>query len=190
MCVNNGRYRGHWESECSPAFWAGHCAVHGYSPVVGVAFLNNRRRHHEVISLLTTTVLMSLSLRSLVCYQTNSTDNRLLAGRASIFLTFAARSTIIYFGKDQGNCEWLRRLGNVSGWRTSFRRTIFVIQTKVLYCAPTITHRVSFWRLKCSQLLRKFVSQNKAKNAGRSRKNAGMREIHQNARFPARLRDG
>ena len=23
-----------WESECSPAFWAGHCAVHGYSPVV------------------------------------------------------------------------------------------------------------------------------------------------------------
>ena len=37
-------------------------------------FLNNRRRHHEVISSLTTTVL-SLSLRSLVCYQTNSTDN-------------------------------------------------------------------------------------------------------------------
>ena len=25
---------GHWESECSLAFWAGHCAVHGYSPVV------------------------------------------------------------------------------------------------------------------------------------------------------------
>ena len=25
---------GHWESECSPAFWAGHCAVHGYSPLV------------------------------------------------------------------------------------------------------------------------------------------------------------
>ena len=25
---------GHWESECSPAFWAGHCVVHGYSPVV------------------------------------------------------------------------------------------------------------------------------------------------------------
>ena len=22
------------EYECSPAFWAGHCAVHGYSPVV------------------------------------------------------------------------------------------------------------------------------------------------------------
>ena len=21
-------------TECSPAFWAGHCAVHGYSPVV------------------------------------------------------------------------------------------------------------------------------------------------------------
>ena len=42
-------------------------------------------------------------------------------------------------------------------------------------------HKVSFWRL------RKCVSQNKAKNAGRSRKNAGMREIHQNAGFPARL---
>ena len=118
---------------------------------------------------------------------------RLLAGRASIFLSFAARSTIIYFGKDQGSCEWrhrTRRLGNMSGWRTSFRRTIFVVQTKILYCGPTITHKVSFWRLKWSQLLRKFVSQNKAKNAGRSRKNAGMREIHQNAGFPAQLRDG
>ena len=61
---------------------------------------------------------------------------------------------------------------------------------KILYCGPTITHKVSFWRLKWSQLLRKFVSQNKAKNAGRSRKNAGMREIHQNAGFPAWLRDG
>ena len=83
-----------------------------------------------------------------------------------------------------------RRLGNVSGWRTSFRRTIFVVQTKILYCGPTNTHKVSFWRLKWSQLLRQFVSQNKAKNAGRSRKNAGMREIHQNAGFPTRLRDG
>ena len=26
-----------------------------------------------------------------------------------------------------------RRLGNVRGWRTSFRRTIFVVQTKILY---------------------------------------------------------
>ena len=26
----------HWESECSPTFWAGHCAVHGYSPTVVV----------------------------------------------------------------------------------------------------------------------------------------------------------
>ena len=118
---------------------------------------------------------------------------RLLAGRASIFLSFAARSTIIYVGKDQGSCEWrhrTRRLGNMSGWRTSFRRTIFVVHTKILYCGPTITHKVSFWRLKWSQLLRKFASQNKAKNAGRSRKNARMREIHQNAGFRAQLRDG
>ena len=131
-------------------------------------FLNNRRRHHEVISLLTTTVL-SLSLGSLVCYQTNSTSCATPSG---------SRDTRT------------RRLGNVSGWWTSFRRTIFVVQKKILYCGPTITHKVSFWRLKWSQLLRKFVSQNKAKNAGRSRKNAGMREIHQNAGFPARLRDG
>ena len=27
-------YRGSLGVECSPAFWAGHCAVHGYSPVV------------------------------------------------------------------------------------------------------------------------------------------------------------
>ncbi len=43
---------------------------------------------------------------------------------------------------------------------------------------------------KLSQFVRQFVSQNKAKNAGRSGKNAGMREIRQNAGFPARLRDG
>ena len=35
-----------------------------------------------------------------------------------------------------------------------------------------------------------FHFRNKARNAGRSRKNAGMREISQNAGFPARLRDG
>ena len=77
-----------------------------------------------------------------------------------------------------------RRLGNVSGWRTS--TNYFVLQMKILYCGPTITHKVSFWRQKCQE----FVSQNKAQNAGRSQKNAGMREIHQNGGFPARLRDG
>ena len=35
-----------------------------------------------------------------------------------------------------------------------------------------------------------FVISNMARNAGRSGKNAGMREISQNAGFPARLRDG
>ena len=84
----------------------------------------------------------------------------------------------------------IRRLGNMSAWRTSFRRTSFVVQTKILYCKTTITHTISFWRQQLSQLVRKFASQNKAKNAGRSGKNAGMREIHQNAGFPARLRDG
>ena len=49
---------------------------------------------------------------------------------------------------------------------------------------------MSFWRQKISQFVRKFVSQNKAKNVGRSGKNAGMREIRQNAGCPARLRDG
>ena len=49
---------------------------------------------------------------------------------------------------------------------------------------------MSFWRQQLSEFVRKIVSQNKAKNAGRSGKNAGMREIRQNAGFPARLRDG
>ena len=31
-----GDIGGHWEYECSPTFWAGHCAVHGYSPTVVV----------------------------------------------------------------------------------------------------------------------------------------------------------
>ena len=119
---------------------------------------------------------------------------RLLAGRESIFLTFAARSTIIYFGKDQGSCElrvaathardvwamWAAGERPFDELFSSYRRKSFT----------TIMHKVYFWRLKWSQLLRKCVSQNKAKNAGRSRKNAGMLEIHQNAGFPARLRDG
>ena len=116
-----------------------------------------------------------------------------LAGRANIFLTFAAMSSqrsIICVGKGGGSCDACDVLGSVSGWRTSFRRTSFVVQTKILDCGTSITHKISFWRQKLSQFVRKFVSQNKAKNAGRSGKNAGMREIHQNAGFPARLRDG
>ena len=38
---------------------------------------------------------------------------------------------------------------------------------------------------KMITIIKNFFSQNKAKSAGRSRKNAGMREIHQNAGFPA-----
>ena len=144
-----------------------------------VVFLNNQRRHPEVMSLLATTIL-SLSLSSLNCYQTNFHHRQLrvcrLAGRASIFLTFAARSSqrsIICVGKDGGSCDACDVLGSVSGWRTSFRRTSFVVQTKILDCETSITHKMSFWRQKLSQFVRKFVSQNKAKNAGRSGKNAG-----------------
>ena len=82
-----------------------------------VVFLNNQRRHPEVISLLTTTIL-SLSLNSLDCYQTNFNRVRRLAGRASIFLTFAARSSqraIICFGKDGGSRDACDVLGSVSG---------------------------------------------------------------------------
>ena len=161
-----------------------------------VVFLNNQRRHPEVMSLLATTIL-SLSLSSLNCYQTNYHLRQLrvcrLADRASVLLTFAARSSqrsIICVGKDGGSCDACDVLGSVSGWRTSFRRTSFVVQTKILDCETSITHKISFWRQKLSQFVRKFVSQNKAKNARRSGKNAGMREIHQNAGFPARLRDG
>ena len=52
----------------------------------------------------------------------------------------------------------------MSGWRTSFRRTSFVVQTKILDCETSITHKICFWRQKLSQFVRKFVSQNKAKN--------------------------
>ena len=94
----------------------------------------------------------------------------------------SARRAIIYFvsAKMKGAAT---RSGNMSGWRTSFRRTSFVVQTKILYYETTITHITSFWRQQLSQFVRKFVSQNKAKNAG-------MREIRENAGFPARLRDG
>ena len=79
----------------------------------------------------------------------------------------------------------------MKGAATSFRRTSFVVQTKILYCETTITNKIPFWRQQLSQFVRKFVFQNKAKNAGRSGKNAGMREIglRKNAGFPARLRD-
>ena len=98
-----------------------------------VVFLNNQRRHPEVMSLLTTTIL-SMSLSS--CYQTISCAPRRLAGRARIFLTFAARSSqraIICLGKYGGSRDACDVSGSVSGWRTSFRRTSFVVQTKILY---------------------------------------------------------
>ena len=32
--------------------------------------------------------------------------------------------------------------------QSSFRRTIFVVHTKILNCETTITHKVSFWHLQ------------------------------------------
>ena len=86
---------------------------------------------------------------------------------------------------------WLALVSaKMEGAATSFRRTSFVVQTKILYCETTITNKIPFWRQKLSQFVWKFVFQNKAKNSGRSGKNAGMREIRKNAGFPARLQDG
>ena len=72
----------------------------------------------------------------------------------------------------------------MKGAATSFRKTSFVVQTKIRYCETTITNKVPFWRQKLSQFVRKFVFQNKAKNAGRSGKNSGMREIRKMRDFP------
>ena len=67
--VNNGRYRG----SLSVSLRFGRDIVlftHIHLLFYCVVFLNNQRRHSEVISLLTTTIL-SLSLNSLGCYQTD-----------------------------------------------------------------------------------------------------------------------
>ena len=49
---------------------------------------------------------------------------------------------------------------------------------------------MSPYSLKLLRFSAIFVIRNKAKNAGRSGENAGMREISQNAGFTERLRDG
>ena len=52
-------------------------------------------------------------------------------------------------------------------------------------------HKLSPWGRKLSWFSANLIfPRSKAKNAGRFRKNAGMREGRQNAGFPARLRDG
>ena len=68
---------------------------------------------------------------------------------------------------------------------TSFRRTSFVVQTKIFYA-----HNFFLAQKIIEICKKKIVYQNKAKNAGRCGGNAGMREIRQNAGFPTRLRDG
>ena len=105
----------------------------------------------EVISSLTTTVL-SLSPRSLVCYQTNSTDNfgwRAPSGaapsgsrkhfsdirRQEYYNLFRQSSRELRVAATQhatfGQCK---RLPNV------LSANFFVVQTKILYCGHTITH--------------------------------------------------
>ena len=113
-----------------------------------------------------------------------------LAGRASISDIHLQGVLSFLFRQRWRELRRPRCLGNMNSWRTFFRRPSFVVQTKILFCETTITLKISFWCQKLSQFVRKIVSQNKAKNAGRSGKNAGMREIRQNAGFPARLREG
>ena len=72
------------------------------------------------------------------------------------------------------------RSGSVSDWRTSLRRTIFVVQTKIFSCETIITHTNIFLAPQIISIFRKFVSQNKGKNAGRSRK---MRECGKEAKM-------
>ena len=150
---------------------------------------------YEVASHVKKTAILAIIIIIIIINKlpSSTTSCARLAGRTSIFLTFATRSSqrsIICVGKHGGSCDACDVLGSVSGWRTSFRRTSFVVQTNILYCEISLTHNIYFWRQKLSQFVRKFVSQNQVKNVGRSGKNAGMREIHQNAGFPARLRDG
>ena len=52
------------------------------------------------------------------------------------------------------------------------------------------SNKMSPYRKNYCDFQRFLLFQNKARNAGRSRKNAGMREINRNAGLPARLWDG
>ena len=70
-----------------------------------------------------------------------------------------------------------------------------IFESKVTcYVILSLTFSQSFFEQNVSvqlKLLRfsAIFFQNKARNAGRSGENTGMREISQNAGFPARLRD-
>ena len=51
----------------------------------------------------------------------------------------------------------------MKGAATSFRRTSFFVQTKILYCETTITNKIPFWRQKLSQFVRNFFFKIKPK---------------------------
>ena len=58
-----------------------------------------------------------------------------------------------YSSKDERGCDArTRRSGSVSDWRTSFPRTIFVVQTKIFYFEIKIKHKISFWLQKLSRI--------------------------------------
>ena len=87
-----------------------------------------------------------------------------------------------------------------SGTCCDFQRclTYFLIKSNCNSLSDAITSVVAeLFRTKCprtAKIIELFITlllfPNKAKNAGLSGKNAGMREVSQNAGFPARLRDG
>ena len=83
-----------------------------------------------------------------------------------------------------------RRSGSVSDWRTSFPRTIFVVQRKSFILKLKFSTKYLFGRKNYCEFRRFFSPPKKPKNAGCFGKNAGMRETTKFAGFPARLRDG
>ena len=83
-----------------------------------------------------------------------------------------------------------RRSGSVSDWRTSFPRTIFVVQRKSFILKLKFSTKYLFGCKNYCEFRRFFSPPKKPKNAGCFGKNAGMRETTKFAGFPARLRDG
>ena len=96
-----------------------------------------------------------------------------------------------YSSKDESGCDArTRRSGSVSDWRTSFPRTIFVVQRKSFILKLKLSTTYLFGCKNYCEFRRFFSPPKKPKNAGCFGKNAGMRETTKFAGFPARLRDG
>ena len=78
-----------------------------------------------------------------------------------------------------------RRSGSVSDWRTSFPRTIFVVQRKSFILKLKFSTKYLFGCKNYCEFRRFFSPPKKPKNAGCFGKNAGMRETTKFAGFPA-----